>query len=445
MVHDPNTSAATEVVTNASVEAERAVIGSLLIDPDAIIRLRAMLPVEAFYTARLGWIYDAILALADKGTPADFLTLTDELENRKQLEEIGGASYIMDLLDAVPTSIHVEHYARIVIRAWQKRDAVILAQRITQSAMDGTSDSLAIAAQLLTEARKKHNVVDSGPQSMATIVDATIRMAADAADRLSEGKEVVTPTPFTMLNRHLTGGMMAGDVITVIGSPGIGKSTFVHMCADYAASKGRGVLAFITEMNRFQYAARQLAPHAKVESRAIRSGAMNGDQWDRVWSAAGQVGRPNFLVDDKTFDATRFEERIGQSILMLDRIGQSLGLIVFDYLQLFKDSRRKDKRVEVGDIINGIREIANAYEVPVIVVSSLAREGYKNDAKPNLYNSKESGDIEYATTIGLAMWREANEAQITMEIQKNRDGKAWEQFKLPPMVAGAAWYDLRQQ
>jgi hypothetical protein len=90
-------------------------------------------------------------------------------------------------------------------------------------------------------------------------------------------------------------------------------------------------------------------------------------------------------------------------------------------------------------------ELANAYEVPVMVVSSLAREGYKNDAKPNLYNSKESGDIEYATTIGLAMWREANEAQITMEIQKNRDGKAWEQFKLPPMIAGAAWYDVRQQ
>jgi hypothetical protein len=96
-------------------------------------------------------------------------------------------------------------------------------------------------------------------------------------------------------------------------------------------------------------------------------------------------------------------------------------------------------------VYRAVREIANAYEVPVIVVSSLAREGYKNDAKPNLYNSKESGDIEYATTIGLAMWREANEAQITMEIQKNRDGKAWEQFKLPPMVAGAAWYDLRQQ
>jgi len=446
MATDPSTTlASTAVVTTASVEAERAVIGSLLIDPDAIVRIRAILPVEAFYTARLGWIYAAILALADRGTPADFLTLPDELESRKQLDEIGGVEYIMDLLNAVPTAIHIEHYAKIVTRAWQKRDAVILAQRITQSAMDGTSDSLDIAAQLLTEARKKHNVVDSGPQSMASVVDATIQMALAAADSRLDGKEIVTPTPFTMLNRHLAGGMMAGDVITVIGSPGIGKSTFVHMCADYAASKNRGVLAFITEMNRFQYAARQLSPRAQVESRVIRSGSMNSEQIERVWTAARHVGRPNFLVDDKTFDATRFEERIGQAILMLDRIGQSLGLIVFDYLQLFKDSRRKDKRVEVGDIINQIREIANAYETPVIVVSSLAREGYKNDAKPNLYNSKESGDIEYATTIGLAMWREANEMQVTMEIQKNRDGKAWEQFKLPPMIAGSAWYDTRQQ
>jgi replicative DNA helicase len=280
---------------------------------------------------------------------------------------------------------------------------------------------------------------------MAAIVDDTIRMATDAADKRLEGREVIIPTPFLALNRCLAGGMMAGDVITVIGSPGIGKSTFAHMCADHAAAQGRGVMAFITEMNRFQYAARQIAPHAQVDSRTIRSGTMSGAQWERVWTAAGQVGRPNFLVDDKTFDATRFEERIGQAIMMLERIGQHLGLIVFDYLQLFKDSRRKDKRVEVGDIINSIRELANAYEVPVIVVSSLAREGYKNDAKPNLYNSKESGDIEYATTIGLAMWRETATSGITMEIQKNRDGKAWEQFQLPPRIEGAAWYDVRQQ
>ena len=141
-------------------------------------------------------------------------------------------------------------------------------------------------------------------------------------------------------------------------------------------------------MNRHQYAARQLAPRSGVASRAIRSGTMSSDQWAQVYKAAGQVGRPNFLVDDKTFDVQRFEERIGQAVMMLDRIGHSLDLIVFDYLQLFKDMRRKDKRVEVGDIINGIREIANAYEVPVIVVSSLSRAGYKNDAKPNLYDTK---------------------------------------------------------
>lgn len=431
------------VVTQEHVEAERAVVGSLLIDPDAIIKLRGILPVEAFYDSKLGWIYGAIINLADRGVKADILTVCDELADRKQLADIGGASFVMALVNSVPTSIHAEHYAGVVRKGWERRDTVAIAQRIVKAAMNGSG--LDDAAQMIADARKKHSGVAEGPQSMATIVDDTIRMASEAADNRQAGRDVVQPTPFLALNKALAGGMMAGDVVTVIGSPGIGKSTFVQMCADNAAAHGTGVLAFITEMNRHQYAARQIAPSAKVDSRTIRSGAMSSEQWERVWTSAGQVGRHNFLVDDKTFDATQFEARIEQAILMLDRIGKTLGLVVFDYLQLFRDSRRKDKRVEVGDIINGIREIANAYEVPAIVVSSLAREGYKNDAKPNLYNSKESGDIEYATTIGLAMWREPGATTITMEIQKNRDGKAWEQFQLPPMIAGAAWYDVRQQ
>ena len=128
--------------------------------------------------------------------------------------------------------------------------------------------------------------------------------------------------------------------------------------------------------------------------------------------------------------------------MMLDRIGHSLDLIVFDYLQLFKDMRRKDKRVEVGDIINGIREIANAYEVPVIVVSSLSRAGYKNDAKPNLYDTKELGDIEYATTIGLSMWRERRDAGDDGDPKESRR-ESREDFQLPAMVDGFAWYDVK--
>ena len=432
-----------EVVTDAVMDAERAVIGSLLIDPDALLRVRNTLPAEAFYTIKLRWVYEAIIGLADRGVAADFLTVIDELTSRNQLDEIGGDFVVMELANAVPTSIHAEYYAQVIKRSWAQRETVKLADDILRSALDGTIDSLDVASQLITEARKKHGVTDTGPKSMTTIVEETIDIAQHKDEARHDGREVVIPTPFWQLNTWLGGGMMAGDVVTVLGAPAIGKSTWVHMCADYAASRGRGVLCFITEMNRHQYAARQLAPRSGVASRAIRSGTMNSDQWAQVYKAAGQVGRPNFLVDDKTFDVQRFEERIGQSIMMLDRIGQSLDLIVFDYLQLFKDMRRKDKRVEVGDIINGIREIANAYEVPVIVVSSLSRAGYKNDAKPNLYDTKESGDIEYATTIGLSMWREPNAAQVTMEIQKNRDGKAWEQFNLPAMVDGFAWYDVK--
>lgn len=432
-----------DTVTDAVIEAEQAVIGSLLLDSDAVLRVRPILSKEAFYTERMRWIYDAILTLTDAGTPADFLTLCDELERRGQLQEVGGASKVMDLISCVPTAIHAEHYARIVNRSWLDREAIRLAGQIVQGALERKGNGLNIAHQLLVDARKRHSIVDEGPRPMTDIVAEMLEAAANHNEARADGREITIPTPFWQLNNNLRGGFMSGDVVTVFGQPGIGKSTFAHMCADYAAARRHGVLCFITEMNRQQYGARQLAPHAGIDSRTIRSGFMSEKQWAVVHSVAGQVARPNMLVDDKTFDVQQFGDRIGQAKLILDRIGQTLDLVVFDYLQLFKDTRRRDKRAEVSDIINHIRELANEHEIPVIVVSALAREGYKNDAKPNLYNLKESGDIEYATTIGLAMYRDSGSSRITMEIQKMRDGKSWQKVQLPPMVEGAAWYDVQ--
>lgn len=425
---------------------ERALVGSLLIDSGYAVRVRGLVPVEAFQDGRLAWVYAAILDLDAAGQPVDVVTVTNDLERRRQLSEIGGAAWVMDLINAVPTPVHAEHYARMVAAAWKKRDTIALAQRIVQAAMDGSAgDPLDNALVLISETRKRHGVADAGPQAMDAIIGDTLDKAGARSEARRAGTDVVVRTPFHEFNQHLAGGLMAGDVLTIIGEPGVGKSTFAHMCADAAAEHGRGVLAFITEMNRNQFAARQLASRSGVDSRTIRSGAMSGDQWAKVYRSAEIVSHPSFLVDDKTFDSLRFDERIQQATVALERIGKKLDLIVFDYLQLFKDSRRKDKRTEISDIINYIRELSSAYEVPVIVVSASSREGYKAGGKPSLYNAKESGDIEYATTIGLALWRDPMTGQVQAEIQKNRDGKAWVAFSLPPMLPGAAWYDLRSQ
>lgn len=423
--------------------AERALVGSLLIDSGYAVRVSGFVPAEAFHSQRLAWVYAAICDLDAAGHPVDLVTVTAELETRRQLADIGGSAFVMDLVNAVPTPVHAEHYARMVADDWKRRDTIALAQRIVQAAIDGKDgDPLDNALALIGETRRRHGTADSGPQAMDKIIGDTLEQAGARGDAHRAGTEVVIRTPFIEFNRNLAGGLMAGDVLTVIGEPAVGKSTFVHMCADAAAERGRGVLAFITEMNRHGFAARQLASRSGVDSRTIRAGTMSSEQWARIYRSAEQVSRPAFLVDDKTFDSQRFEERIQQAIVTLERSGHKLDMIVFDYLQLFKDSRRKDKRSEVSDIINYIRELANAYEVPVIVVSASSREGYKAGGKPSLYNAKESGDIEYATTIGLALWRDPTTGQVQAEIQKNRDGKAWVAFSLPPMLTNAAWYDL---
>lgn len=423
-------------------DAERAVVGSILIDPSMLRYVQALLCADSFEIVRIGWIYDACVALAASGAPIDILAVTHELRRRRQLDEVGGEPFVMNLINEVPTAIHAEHYARIVAAGWKEREAIRLAQQIVQVASSHQEDPLDAAAHLLADLRKRHGSTDQGPRPMSVLISETLESAGNLSARRAAGQEVIISTPFQEFNRHLAGGLMTGDVVTVLGEPGVGKSTFAHMCADHAAARGYGVLAFITEMSALQFAARQLAPRVGVDSRTIRSGAMTSEQWERVFTTSGQVARPNFLVDDKTFDAQKFEARIDQAFAILERSGFALRMLIFDYLQLFRDSRRKDKRTEVGDIINQIREIANVYNLPVIVVSSLAREGYKTNAKPNLHNAKESGDIEYATTVGLVLWRDPDSGRVNAEIQKNRDGKAWQSWVMPPMSANAAWYEF---
>ncbi len=212
----------------ANVEAEAAIIGSLLIDPDAVQRVRSFLKPEHFYIERNGWIYQAIVDLAATGKPADFLTVADELETRKQLDELGGPAYVMDLINAVPTAIHAEYYAEIVVKLARDRQAIRLAQQITEQAYQCQGRALDTASTLLQDARNGFSATIDGPRFLNDVLDEVVQTAETMDKARRAGALVDIKLPWQDLTDIVVGGLLPADLLLVVGEPSVGKSTFVH-------------------------------------------------------------------------------------------------------------------------------------------------------------------------------------------------------------------------
>jgi replicative DNA helicase len=422
----------------ANPEAETAILGSLLIDPDAVQRVRSFLKTEHFYIERNAWIYQAIVDLDATGKPADFLTVSDALEERKQLDEIGGAAYVMDLINSVPTAIHAEYYAEIVVKLARDRQAIRLAQQITEQAYQCQGRALDMASTLLQDARNGFAATIDGPRFLDDVLDEVVQTAETMDKARKAGGLVDIKLPWQDLTDIVVGGLLPADLLLVVGEPSVGKSTFVHQIADHAAQYGHGVLMLTTETRDVNFAARQLAPRAGVASRDLLSGNLDERGWLGVMQNMDKVRRASMMVDCTTYDAQAFERRIQQASAALEQRGLALRLVVFDFLQQFRDSRYKEKRLEVGAVIYQIRELMVRYGLTGIVVSELDKGSYKNGGKVHIFGAKESGSIEYAATVGVALYRNEQE-RVVCDVQKNKDGKRGS-FILPALADNAAWF-----
>lgn len=422
----------------SDAEAECAVLGSCLIDPSATERVSSFLKTEYFFAEKHGWIYQAILDIDRRGAVADFVTTCEELERKGRLEELGGSAYVMELINAVPTSIHVEYYAEIVVRLARDRQAIRVAQQVTQEAYTGRGRGLDTAVTLLQDARSGFAAASGGPRFLDDVLVDLIDRASLSQALRKAGQLVDVMLPWSDMTSIIHGGLLPADLMLVVGAPSVGKSTFVHQIADHAALFGHGVLIFTTETRDINFAARQLAPRAMVGSRDLISGQLDGDGWERVMRSVDAVKRNSMMIDSGTYDAQAFERRIQQASAAMERRGVALRLIVFDFLQQFRDSRYKEKRLEVGSIIYQMREIANTYGVACIAVSELDKASYKSGGKVHIFGSKDSSSIEYACTIGIALYRDEAE-RVVCDVQKNKDGKCGS-FTLPALAQDAAWF-----
>jgi len=422
----------------SNLEAESAVLGSLLIDPAAVQRVSSFLKAEHFYSQRNAWTYQAILDLAAMGKLADFLILTEELDRRCQLEEIGGTEVVMDYINATPTSVHAEYYAEIVVKLARDRQAIRLASQIVEQAYMGQGKALEIATTLLQDAKNGFTASADGPRFLDDVLDQLVNNAETMDKARRAGALVDIKLPFQDMTDFVTGGLLPADLMLVVGEPSVGKSTLVHQIADHAAQFRHGVLIFTTETRDVNFAARQLSPRAQVRSRDLISGNLDEHAWTRIMQNMDKAKRASMMIDASTYDAQAFERRIQQAMAALERKGLSLRLVVFDFLQQFRDSRYKEKRLEVGAVIYQIRELMVTYGLAGIVVSELDKGSYKNGGRAHIFGAKESSSIEYAATIGIALYRDENQ-RVVCDVQKNKDGKRGS-FLLPPLAENAAWF-----
>ncbi|HLG70262.1 MAG TPA: replicative DNA helicase [Chloroflexota bacterium] len=446
--------AALERLPPSNVDAEQAVIGSLLLDRDALVKVSAWLQADDFFRESHRFVYQAMLDLYKKNEPCDIVTVTDELERRGQLAGVGGVAYIHSLATVVPTAIHVEYYGRIVQRTSLKRRLISVAGRMASIGYDDAlevDDAFSQSEQMLLELIQRRVEHDFVP------IDDVL---SDYFENLEEilrnaGKLTGLPSGFSELDNKL-GGFQKSDLIVLAARPGIGKTAFILNLADNIAREtGKGVAIFNLEMSAEQLVQRMVACRAGVNLQHLRTGALPDWEHSRVVDAISSMsGLPIYF--DESGDVSITELRSKARRLQAEH---GISMIMVDYLQLMRGSanRSRDNRVqEISEITRQLKQMARELEIPVLAVSQLSRaiEGRGGDPEPKLSDLRDSGSIEQDADIVMFISRDRNSEEqqnlAKIIIEKHRNGPtghvdlqffgAYQQFADLPMRAAPQDY-----
>jgi replicative DNA helicase len=389
--------------TPANPEAEESVLGALLIDPDAVIRVASFLRADDFYREKNGWIYQAILDLHERRQPADFITVVDELERRNQFQEMGGATYITTLINNTPTAVHVEHYAHIVERTATLRRLIGAAGRIAALAYEEADDLDELvdrAEQLIFSVSERRVRRDLTPvrQIMHGVVD-----RIDFLHR-HKGGILGVPSGFSKIDK-LLGGFQKSDLIVLAARPGVGKTSLALNIAVNAAKRHAQRVAFFSmEMSNEQLVQRLLAAETGINQQRLRMGEIEDDEWQMLLEAAGVLSDTLLFIDD-TPAMSALELRTKARRLQAEF---GLDLVIVDYLQLMRGEARSENRVqEISYITRSLKSLARELEAPLIAISQLSRAvESRSDHKPILSDLRESGSIEQDSDIVMFIYRE---------------------------------------
>ncbi len=388
----------------SNLDAERATLGSVLMDRDAIIAVAAWLAPDHFYLEKHRWIFEAMLNCYARRVPPDLQTVADDLRRTSRLAEVGDLAFLVELSNSVPTAYHVEYYARIVERTAVLRRLIQAGGKIAALGYDETDDveqTLDQAEQELFSVSQRKGM--QGFMPLAQIIDQYYEYLNDVQER---GPEMAgLPTHFIDFDR-LTGGLHKSDLLIIAARPGVGKSSFAMSIAyNMAMMNSSSVGIFSLEMGRDQLLQRLLATFTGIDSQRLRTGKVSTQELQTIMDAMGQFSSAPIFIDDTpgiTVNEVRSKARRLQAESGLD-------MLIIDYLQLMSGSgRRNDNRVqEVSEISRALKGLARELNVPVLALSQLSRavEG-RTSHVPMLSDLRESGSIEQDADIVMFIYRE---------------------------------------
>ena len=418
-------------------EAEKAVLGAVFLDPEAIIDASDVLQPDDFYEHANRIVFQAMLNISDREEVIDPVTLQDELKKNNQVDDIGGIAYVTELSMATPTAAHVTYYAKIVKRKAILRNLISTSQRIIQNAIEGSDD----VTDILDDAESQIMGVsqDNASGGFKSIHD-VLNTAMEEINSIPDDGNMVTglPSGFSELDK-MTTGFHDDELIILAARPGVGKTAFALNVAQFVGLKtDKTVAMFSLEMGAEQLVQRMLASEGLIDSQHLRTGQLTDEEWRKLVVAAGSLDNTSIYIDDTP--GIKMSEIRAKARRLAKEKG-NLGLIVIDYLQLIEGPRSESRQQEVSAISRQLKKLAKELHIPVIALSQLSRSvEQRQDKRPVLSDIRESGSIEQDADIVAFLYRddyyrderdeddegeveaEEDNGEVEVIIEKNRSG-----------------------
>ena len=412
------------------IEAEKSVLGALMLDKNAIIKVADLITSEDFYQPSHSKIYKSILELFEKNEPIDILSVSNKLKNKDELSNIGGSGYLGDLINSVPTAAHIIHYAKLIRDKKVLRDLITTSSEITERVFDNPENS----EDLLDEIEQKIFSIaqKSNPKNFILLKD-ELKNAYERIEKLHQGENGALrgiSTGFNGIDNYLS-GLQKSDLIILGARPSLGKTTFALDIARNAATKGHGIAIFSLEMSREQVVDRLIAAEARVPLWHLRTGRLAGEmEFQMIQEALDRLSQMKIFIDD-TPSPNILQLRAMARRLQAEQ-HHNLGLIIIDYVQLIMPRTNSDNIVQqFTEISHGLKHLARELNLPVLAVSQLNRAVDQREIKkPRLSDLRETGSWEQDADVVMFIYRkdkdkpnptleEQNSAEIIIEKHRN--------------------------
>lgn len=386
-----------------SIEAEQSVIGSMILDREAIIVASELITGEDFYHKQYGVVFTSMVELHEEGKPVDLVTLQDRLKEKDVPAEVSSLEFMRDILTAVPTSANIKFYANIVAEKSILRKMIRLNEDIANqcySGKEGMEDILEDAEKRIFELVQKRNSGEFVPIRQV-VMNALEKI--EAASRNS-GRVTGIATGFLDLD-YKTSGMQPADLVLIAARPSMGKTAFVLNIAQHVAFRLKEAVAiFSLEMSKEQLVNRMFSLESNVDAQNLRNGTLNEEEWEKLIESAGVIGKSKLIIDD-TAGISISELR---SKCRKFKLEQDIKMIIIDYLQLMSGSGRSESRQqEISEISRSLKKLARELNVPVLALSQLSRAvEQRPDHRPMMSDLRESGAIEQDADVVMFIYRD---------------------------------------